>query len=126
MRWTGLGSATLINSSSLINDVASLKTLIGAFNRTIRLYAWTCPLSSDGYYTVDLFWERINGPTTPYWGVKISWSKDVPIKGNCFVWRANFNRISTASALIKQGVRINSAQCGHCRSGEEDIGHLFT
>nr|KAJ0198185.1 hypothetical protein LSAT_V11C700344400 [Lactuca sativa] len=54
-----------------------------------------------------------------------TWSKWIPNKVNCFVWRARIDRIPSACALIRRGVKIQDETCSVCISGSETADHML-
>ncbi|MBD4782891.1 hypothetical protein GUG12_03355, partial [Xanthomonas citri pv. citri] len=56
---------------------------------------------------------------------KITWSTTVPIKVNCFIWRAAQKRIASLKALSFRSIAIPSTQCGACINTEEDADHAL-
>lgn len=54
-----------------------------------------------------------------------TWSKWIPNKVNCFVWRARIDRIPSACALIRRGVKIQDETCSACISGSETADHML-
>ncbi|XP_022003870.1 uncharacterized protein LOC110901346 [Helianthus annuus] len=54
------------------------------------------------------------------------WCKWLPSKCNVFMWRANLDRIPTASALICRNIQVGNGLCNLCGEVEETTEHLFT
>lgn len=53
------------------------------------------------------------------------WSKVIPIKISCFVWRAKLGQIPSLMALKGRGVNLGDTMCGGCRLCEEDCNHIL-
>ena len=56
---------------------------------------------------------------------KIIWSKIVPIKVLCLVWRVVQQRIPTATALERRGILVNSSICNSCIGNSECANHVL-
>nr|KAJ0185206.1 hypothetical protein LSAT_V11C900459370 [Lactuca sativa] len=56
---------------------------------------------------------------------QISWLKEVPLKVNCFIWRAKMGRIPVAVELAKRGVVLENLTCPMCNEYEEDSNHVL-
>ncbi|XP_023737564.1 uncharacterized protein LOC111885546 [Lactuca sativa] len=85
-----------------------------------------CKLSHDGNYMVHMLRQRID-QTLPVNNQQamIKWSKLVPIKVTCFVWRAIQGRIPSVVALSHRGINLDSTICGSCIDGPECANHII-
>ncbi|CAI9302708.1 unnamed protein product [Lactuca saligna] len=54
------------------------------------------------------------------------WVYLVPLKINCFIWRACIGRIPTTKALLCRGVSIDDSSCPLCCMGVDEVDHIFT
>ena len=55
---------------------------------------WMCPLNSRGEYTVKGLIMKIDSRMClPSGNTTFKWCKEVPLKVNCFVWRASQRRL---------------------------------
>ena len=86
---------------------------------------WVCPQSTNGFYQVGETRRAIDEANPS--GVQniIIWTKLVPSKVNCFVWRASLNRMPTAIALSQRGAPNIPTSCQFCPDGMEDTMHLL-
>nr|KAJ0186695.1 hypothetical protein LSAT_V11C900467460 [Lactuca sativa] len=82
-------------------------------------------LIPDGNYTVNILRQRIDSSHTLLVGTVINWSKVVPLKIQCFVWRAVLDRLRVASNLSKRGVSVQSNLCSLCNNEQETGDHLL-
>lgn len=57
--------------------------------------------------------------------VSLKWTHEVPLKVNCFIWRAKLDRLPTARALTRRGIQLMSALCPYCELEEEDTAHAL-
>ena len=113
-------------SDSQLRELSDLITRTGTFHPAAGEDKWSCEISDDGIYYVNKLRKLIDEPqqVTPLRQV-IAWTHDVPIKVLCFIWRANLERIPTATELIKRGVPGVSEICGYCEDGVEDVRHVL-
>ncbi|KAI3751226.1 hypothetical protein L2E82_22274 [Cichorium intybus] len=87
---------------------------------------WKCPLDPDGKYSVCALRRYIDQKTEVNLSLpSITWCNEVPIKVNCFVWRASQNKIPSLVALRKRGVETDSTCCGACINGMECTDHIL-
>ncbi|CAH1422323.1 unnamed protein product [Lactuca virosa] len=99
----------------LAADMDSLKMDLSNVELAYGDDKWLCKLNNNGEYTVCALRRKIDmyaGPQPPL--PTITWSKEVPLKVNCFVWRALQNKIPASEALRFRGVDIASTVCGAC------------
>ena len=111
----GLDSAV----SALTRDIIDIHLGIG-------LDHWSCKLSGDGSYSVSCLRKIVDVSQVyiPETSV-ILWSKVVPIKVTCFIWRAVQARIPTTVALDKRGIAVNSLLCCSCIGAVECSEHVL-
>ena len=86
---------------------------------------WTCKISSNGKYSVAAMRSVIDFDPSITDEAWISWSKQVPMKVLCFIWRAARDRIPTAEALSHRGVSVHSTNCSFCNSVLETADHIM-
>lgn len=84
------------NSLNII-DLAALCSSLGRFQPTTVGDKWSCELSGDGTYHIDIIRHMIDWPKNPIPQVKVDWINEIPIKVLHFIWRANLGRIPTAT-----------------------------
>ncbi|XP_052622513.1 uncharacterized protein LOC128127842 [Lactuca sativa] len=92
---------------------------------TSRSYGFSFSLTSDGEYKVGDMRRMIDSKLTSYKGSVICWSKLIPLKVRCFVWRATFGCIPVADSLNKRGVQTQSQHCPMCGNERETATHLL-
>ncbi|KAL4582304.1 hypothetical protein LXL04_006851 [Taraxacum kok-saghyz] len=61
----------------------------------------------------------------PSQGVKIDWSKSIPLNVRCFVWRALSRRIPVSSNLAIRGITVETNLCTLCNAEIETEDHLL-
>ena len=55
----------------------------------------------------------------------ITWSNEVPLKANCFIWRSLHGKIPSLVALDAKGVAIDTTTCGCCVNEPENSNHIL-
>lgn len=74
---------------------------------------------------MDVLRRRIDEPArTPSNGI-INWINEVPIKVNCFVWRANLGRIPVMAELEARGLLNGSNTCANCLTEVETADNVL-
>ncbi|KAL4587736.1 hypothetical protein LXL04_000610 [Taraxacum kok-saghyz] len=107
--------AEFTNLCSLINNVRITSVPLGfRFN-----------LNKDGIYTVNKLRSCIDSMAAPSQGVKIDWSKSVPLNVRCFVWKTLARRILVSSNLSIRGIAVESNLCTLCDAEIETEDHLL-
>nr|KAJ0192616.1 hypothetical protein LSAT_V11C800391510 [Lactuca sativa] len=87
---------------------------------------WTCPLDKEGRYTVASLRMKIdNIHINNSVQCKVNWSRTIPLKVICFIWRAALGRIPSAIALQHSGIHIESTLCGSCIGEQECVDHIL-
>lgn len=87
---------------------------------------WICKLSGDGIFSVSSLRQVIDKLHVSIPGTsEIVWSRVVPIKVLCFIWRAAQDRIPSAAALEKRGSLVNSLWCSSCIGRTECADHIL-
>ncbi|KAD6796752.1 hypothetical protein E3N88_07648 [Mikania micrantha] len=56
--------------------------------------------------------------------LKVTWSRWIPVKISCFLWRALQNRIPVARFLVARGVPLQYTACSKCHVEMEDVDHV--
>ncbi|CAI9271450.1 unnamed protein product [Lactuca saligna] len=80
----------------------------------------------DGRFYVHDVRKLINSKVTIGLNNHMTWTHLVPIKVNCFIWRANMDRITSSAAIVKRVVRVVSTVCQLCNVEIEGMDHLLT
>nr|KAJ0215512.1 hypothetical protein LSAT_V11C300129520 [Lactuca sativa] len=116
------------------NNIAGIKKALGKKEISIEFVlskqhttngeSWRCCLSSTGKYEVHDLRHRWDYTTSVMDG-QISWLKEVPLKVNCFIWRAKMGRIPVAVELARRGVVLENLTCPMCNEYEEDSNHVL-
>nr|KAJ0200013.1 hypothetical protein LSAT_V11C600315130 [Lactuca sativa] len=124
INWEWKSSPTL--TTQLI-EADSLFDMVRNIQLNPRRDEWICDISSDKVFHVDVLRSKIDGrdTATPTGECLINWIHEVPLKVNCFMWRASMDRIPTATALLKRGVLIGTSICSYCESEDEDVNHVI-
>lgn len=68
-------------------------------------------LSTDRTYVVSSLRLMTDSKSNQYSGPLICWSKVIPLKVKCFVWRATLDRIPVTEALILRGIIVQNINC---------------
>ncbi|XP_023732690.1 uncharacterized protein LOC111880493 [Lactuca sativa] len=111
---------------TLLEQVFS-KGIIGSdvIRRNQTEIGWESDFQIDDQFCVTALRMRIDRATHMIPDGVFQWSKWIPNKVNCFIWRARMDRIPTAVALDQRGVHVHSTQCSACVSGMESADHLL-
>ncbi|CAI9296435.1 unnamed protein product [Lactuca saligna] len=56
---------------------------------------------------------------------RFTWLKEVPIKVNCFIWRAKLGKIPSVVGLLSKGVALESPICKQCEDVNECSDHAL-
>ena len=83
--------------------------------------SWRSKLSSDGKFYVHDIRKLVDSKITAGLTNPTIWLSLVPIKVNCFVWRASIDRIPSAIALARRGINMNTTTCRLCPNGIEEV-----
>ncbi|XP_023771129.1 uncharacterized protein LOC111919768 [Lactuca sativa] len=86
---------------------------------------WESDFKIDGQFCITALRERIDRAVHMIPDGVFQWSKWIPFKVSCFIWRARMDRIPTAVALDQRGVQVHSTQCSACISGMESMDHML-
>nr|KAJ0219093.1 hypothetical protein LSAT_V11C300139740 [Lactuca sativa] len=121
--WTWKSRPT---NRGLESDVNALISEVSDIRLDLGMDHWRCKLSSDGMFFVCSIRQLIDKlqvsiPVTPV----IVWSKAVPIKVLCFIWRVAQSRIPSAVALERRGIIVNSTLCSSCIGRLECADHVL-
>ncbi|CAH1413344.1 unnamed protein product [Lactuca virosa] len=82
-----------------LKEQVALSSVIGSFQPCILPDYWICCITPYGMYTVEALCQRIDHIPILSSGNKFIWTKEVPIKVSCFVWRARTLCIPSTVAL---------------------------
>ncbi|CAI9284022.1 unnamed protein product [Lactuca saligna] len=139
--------SSLHNLKSKPDDIYSKKTLTGVWNNIVGIrkalvkkgipvssviskqpttngVTWRCGITSTRTYMVRDLRQRWDYKPLVADG-QFCWLKEVPLKVNCFIWRAKMGRISVASELAKIGVLLEVLTCPMCNESEEGSDHVL-
>lgn len=108
-----------------LRDIEQLSRSLSSFCPSNRNDVWRCELDSSGAFSVGVIREFLDNLDCSRPRVNILWSKIVPIKVSCFIWRALLGRIPSAEALIRRGIHLNSSICSLCNSNVECYNHIL-
>ncbi|CAI9277338.1 unnamed protein product [Lactuca saligna] len=122
--WDWKASPTL---TVQLSEADTLLDLVCNFQLNSRRDEWICSISSDKVFHVDVLRSKIDGRNTltPTGEGLINRIHEVPLKVNCFMWRASMDRIPTATALLKRGVQNVTSTCSYCELEDEDVNHVI-
>ncbi|CAH1417647.1 unnamed protein product [Lactuca virosa] len=130
-RWIIMGD---FNVKSLKGVWSNIAKALGAMEKmglaatdVIRMTndRWGSDFVEGEDLSVALLRIRLDRASHQIFDGEFSWSKVVPTKVSCFVWRAKQNRIPSLVALNKRGVTFKSVTCGECQNKEETADHLL-
>ncbi|XP_071695244.1 uncharacterized protein [Rutidosis leptorrhynchoides] len=109
------------------NDQAldDLSNAISSINVSSREDHWSCPLASDGLYTVKIVRDYVDRIILPTVTTKTGWYKFLPRKVTVFLWRFRLDSLPVRWLLSSKGIDINSIVCPVCNNGVETRDHLF-
>lgn len=96
-------------------DIEGLTNRVCNFQTVAQSDKWVCNMSSDGIFHVNALRTRIDWRNLMTGEVTINWTHEIPLKVNCFMWRAKLDRIPTACALLRRSIQITSAICSIAR-----------
>ena len=113
------------NTTVQLQELQGLLPVIHQFIPNGEPDSWKCMLAEDGRFYVREIRQKIDQLRTPSPVTPITWLMEVPIKINCFVWRANIQRIPSAVALSTRGIAVDSLICKGCITEEEDSNHIL-
>lgn len=102
----------------LYTDISDLDTSIVTSG-----YGFRCSLTKTGEYKVNCMKRRIDSIITSFKGHGVCWSKMVPLKVKCFIWRASLDCILVVVSLSKRGVRNINLACSFCNKAHETADH---
>lgn len=68
-------------------------------------------LNSNGIYTINTLRKKIVHSMTTYSGPTINWSKEIPLKVHCSLWRVVLGRLLVACNLASRGIIVQSSVC---------------
>ncbi|CAI9280344.1 unnamed protein product [Lactuca saligna] len=108
-----------------LRELHMLTNGVNTFQLVAQSDRWVCNLSSDGLFYVNVLRTQIDWRNMMPREVSIKWTHEVPVKINCFIWRAKFDRLPTAHALTRRGIQLMSALCPYCELEEQDTTHAL-
>lgn len=96
-----------MNTEALI-ELHEFYKLVGSINFDSPSKFGLCfKPSMDGMYVVSTLRRSVDSYLNQISGPMISWSKVIPLKFKCFVWRAAMDKIPISEALIHRGIDVN-------------------
>lgn len=114
------------SAMGLESDVNALTSEVSGTCLRPGVDHWICKLSGDGLFSVSSLRQFIDKLQVSIPGIsEIVWSRVVPIKVLCFIWRAAQDRIPSAAALEKRGSLVNSLWCSSCIGMNECADHIL-
>lgn len=114
-----------IINPELLDELNRMRSIIGSFCSNGGRDRWKCGLANDGEFSVAAVRRCMDGANMSTSTLKVRWLKEVPIKVNCFIWRASMGRIPTAQSLIHRGIKLNSPICSLCKEELECADHAL-
>ncbi|KAL7614622.1 hypothetical protein Lser_V15G08580 [Lactuca serriola] len=109
-----------------LNELLQLYTDIGNLNVVEKLnFGFSFLLNPNGEFTVNRMRKFLESKLIAYKGKTIGWTKIVPLKVRCFVWRATLNGIPVAENLASRSIPIVNLGCPMCNSESESVDHLL-
>ncbi|CAH1422925.1 unnamed protein product [Lactuca virosa] len=114
------------HEAGLTSELNNLRNDLSSVQLVNRSDTWESSLDKYGAFKVcDLRW-KVDGQSGITQNIPtIKWSKEVPIKVNCFLWRAIQQRIASMTGLRARGIKIQTTMCGACINVEEDADHIL-
>ncbi|XP_023730170.1 uncharacterized protein LOC111877898 [Lactuca sativa] len=110
----------------VLSDFISLCSLISDTNTLPVVNCFRFKLSIDGKYMVHSLQKYLDAKNAILQsGAQINWSKAVPLKIRCFIWRALLDHILVAANLEIRGIKLQSATCPLCNLEKETGDHLL-
>ncbi|KAJ9551167.1 hypothetical protein OSB04_015212 [Centaurea solstitialis] len=110
---------TEISELCLLSDLVKFTTVSEAEDK------WRSKLSGDGvYYVHDLRRLIDDKVTIPTLNPTI-WLLIIPLKINCFIWRACMDRIPSAVNLARRGINVGNTSCALCNLGTDEADHFL-
>lgn len=82
-------------------------------------------LTSNGNYSVSTLLNKIDTNISRHIGIKIKWSKVIPLKIHYCASRAALDRLPVAANLMARGIKVQSNICPICNIDQESNDHLL-
>ncbi|KAI3509571.1 hypothetical protein L1887_24947 [Cichorium endivia] len=112
--------------SGFADDLDRLRRDLDSVQLVNEPDSWRCSIDPNGRYSVSVLRRFIDQKSEFSLSLpSITWCKEVPIKVNCFIWRASQNKIPSLTALRTRGIEIDSTRCGVCINGVECSDHIL-
>ncbi|KAL7604491.1 hypothetical protein Lser_V15G17384 [Lactuca serriola] len=96
---------------------------LGSFENSS--FGFQFEMNESGEYKVNLMRKMIDSKLISYKGHKICWSKLIPLKVRCFVWRASMGRILVAESLAIRGIQHSHQICSLCNNDSESVDRIL-
>lgn len=113
-------------NKAALTELLQLYLAIGDMEVPTDNFGLRFTINQDGRYTVDSMRRLIDSKWYSYTGPVIFWSKTIPLKVRCLVWRTFLNRIPVADTLVVRGIKVNNPCCALCDNESETANHLFS
>ena len=94
------------------------------FNHVTK-FGFRFMFQSDGVYRVNILRRMLDAKINQSVGPQICWSKLIPLKVKCFIWRAVLDRIPVVETLIYRGINVQNQNCQLCGTCIETTNHLL-
>lgn len=109
-----------------LNELLQLYMDIGNLNTEQKSkFGFIFSLNPNGEYTVNLMNKLLKSKPNLYKGVTIWWSKMIPLKVRCFIWRVVSGRIVMTETLAIRGINTSSTLCSICNTKTETVDHHY-
>ncbi|KAL4592626.1 hypothetical protein LXL04_005628 [Taraxacum kok-saghyz] len=107
-------------------DLQDICTHLGNVNMQPVANGFRFNWNTDGNYTVCTLRKMIDSKiSTHQTNLQMHWSKTIPLKIKCCIWRVMQDRIPMAVNLEKRGVSLQSALCPLCNNITESVDHIM-
>lgn len=88
-------------------------------------YGFRIHSDPNGEYTVNAMRRLLEYKFILYKCLFICWSKLIPLKVRCFIWRTSLGRIPVDNALMVRGNNITNIIFPLCNKESESTDHLL-
>ena len=107
------------------DELQDLQLLVDSVNLSREDDTWNAELSADGKFYVHDVRNLMDSFLTKQMENDVIWLNLIPLKINCFIWRAIIGRIPTATALGRRGIRVIDNSCPWCNEGLDEANHCL-
>lgn len=121
--WNWNDNLAIENHKLELNEFYSL---FGSINFILSSkFGFWFNLHSDGLYQANILRRMIDSKHIQSIGPVINWSKLIPQKVKCFIWRAVLERILMGDTLTHRGIIVSHPSCHLCETDFESTNHLL-